>query len=427
MKLKKVMLSTSILACGICFTAPEANATTQTYFEAYANKNISSNQNLPQAKSARERVAASHVRRNHTFSEFGEDYTNFKNRMSKEYGFDFGADVSFLGQRGAPSGHKTSFQTIIYPYLTWQNFQNEYGTGTLNMAYNIVRYGGSISGNNLGSNLGLVSGINDYGSTQTSFDELYYTWQLGGSWNWMTLALGQFPMYNFDGSTYNSNQQVNFIGEALSQNMTSTYSTAGFGTYVQIAPNSEWTFALGAQDASDIDGVSVQLNNFSDNHYTTFGYAAYSPTISGWGDGQYSILLYNQPAVSQQPNTTNGWSFNFSQNFGKKWNVFARINGVTGHVNEVNQSYVLGTVYNNPLDRNPLDQIGFAAAYNKIDKIAVDEPTEHKAEKMLEAYWAWGISKWMTITPDIQFYIDPALNPKSDYDTVFSLRTTFFF
>lgn len=88
---------------------------------------------------------------------------------------------------------------------------------------------------------------------------------------------------------------------------------------------------------------------------------------------------------------------------------------------------MLGAVYNDPLDRNPLDQIGFAAAYNRVDEKALGEPTEHKYEKVLEAYWAWGISKWMTITPDIQFYIDPALNPKSDYDTVFSLRTTFFF
>ena len=33
----------------------------------------------------------------------------------------------------------------------------------------------------------------------------------------------------------------------------------------------------------------------------------------------------------------------------------------------------------------------------------------------------------MTLTPDVQFYIDPALNRKSDYDTVVSLRASFFF
>ena len=80
------------------------------------------------------------------------------------------------------------------------------------------------------------------------------------------------------------------------------------------------------------------------------------------------MLLYNQPYVDVQKETTNGWSLNASQNIGEKWAVFGRINGVSGSTAEINQSYVLGAVYNNPLDRNPLDQIGFAAAYNKIDE-----------------------------------------------------------
>ena len=74
-----------------------------------------------------------------------------------------------------------------------------------------------------------------------------------------------------------------------------------------------------------------------------------------------------------------------------------------------------------------MDQIGLAFAYNKIDEDAVGSKLTHNSEKIIETYWAWGISKWMTITPDIQFYIDPAENPKSDYATVFTLRTTFFF
>lgn len=426
MKMKYTLLSTSILACGICFSAFETQA--QSYFENYASQKLTTNPHLNKAKSAKERVAAGEIRRNHDFSNLGEDYTSFKNRMSKEYGFNFGMDVSVMGQRGAPNGSKTSMQTIIYPYLTWQTFQNEYGTGTLNMSYNIVRYGGSISGDNLGSRLGTATGINDYGSSSNAFDELYYSYQLGGGWDWLTLAAGQFPMYNFDGGTYSANQQVNFVNEGLSQNLTSTYSTAGVGAYAQIAPtDTDWNFTFGAQDATNIDGISVRVNDLSEEHYTTFGYLAYSPTVKGLGAGQYSVLVYNQPSVTEQPTSTNGWSFNFTQDLGPKWGVFARLNGVTGHVAEVNQSYVLGAVYNNPLERNPLDQIGVAAAYNKVDPIAVGEPTDHKYEKVLEAYWAWGISKWMTITPDVQFYIDPALSPKSDYDTVFSLRTTFFF
>ncbi len=384
------------------------------------------NKSVNKSKSAKQRIAASQIRRNFEFSTFGDAYTSFKNNLQKDYGIDFSFDISYMGQRGAPSGKNSSMQTIYYPSLTWNIFNNHYGSGTLNMAYNSVKYGG-ISAEKLGNRLGTVTDINDYNAPSYSFDELYFDYQLNGDFNWLTLALGQFPLYNFDGSAYNSNQQVNFINYALSQNASSTYPTASLGAYIQLTPGNEFSFAFGGQDATNITGSSIKTNNLNEEHYTSFASFTYSPTFSQLGSGQYSILLYNQPGVKQQPETTNGWSLNFSQNIGEKFNIFARINGVSGHTADINQSYVLGAVYNNPLDRNPLDQIGLAFAYNKIDEDAVGSKLTHNSEKIIETYWAWGISKWMTITPDIQFYIDPAENPKSDYATVFTLRTTFFF
>ena len=112
---------------------------------------------------------------------------------------------------------------------------------------------------------------------------------------------------------------------------------------------------------------------------------------------------------------------------GEKLSVFARVNEVSGSTEEISQSWVIGGVYNNPLDRNPLDQIGLAYAYNKLDEAAVGEPLAHKAEQIVEAYWAWGIGNMLTITPDVQLYINPALNQKSDYGVVTSLRATVFF
>ena len=135
-------------------------------------------------------------------------------------------------------------------------------------------------------------------------------------------------------------------------------------------------------------------------------------------------MLYNQPAVKLQPQTTNGWSINLSQNIGEKWNVFARVNGVSGHIDTIEQSWAAGVVLLNPLNRNDLDQIGLGYAYNKINETAVGEPLAHDAEQVLEAYWAWGFANRLTITPDLQFYINPALNQKSDYATAVGLRFT---
>lgn len=378
------------------------------------------------AKSGKQRIESNKIRRNNPFTHFGQTYTDFKNMLSRRYNLDYSVDVSYMPQYGAPSGKKAAIQTAIYPSVTWTAFNNENGNLSFNAAYSIVRYSGT-QAQTLQNRIGVATDINDYDSPSNTFDELYLSYQLPGKANWLTVALGQFPIYNFDGTTYDANQQVNFINYALSQNASSSYPSASLGGYMQISPNPEWNFAFGAQDATNIDGYSISTAHLGEEHYTTFASLSYTPTIGKLGDGQYSILLYNQPGVEEQPQTTNGWSLNLSQDFGDVLSVFARANGVSGDMIDIDQSYVLGMVLNNPFDRNPLDQIGFAGAYNKINETAVGENLANSAEKVLEAYWSFGVSKWMIITPDIQFYFDPAENPKSDYATVFTLRSTIFF
>jgi len=353
-------------------------------------------------------------------------YQDFKNELNKKYGFDYSVDVSVLEQRSSPNGENNAVQAYIYPSFSWTTFDNHYGIGTLNFAYTIIRYGNHTA-TDLGNNSGMVTPINDYPDKQTEFNELYYTYQLGGQWNWLTLGLGQFPIYNFDGTEYNSNQQVNFLNDSLAQNASASYTQAGLGVYAQISPNDEWSFAIGGQDGTNVDATSVKFNHLNDEHYTTFGYVAYTPTVKGVGSSEVSVLVYNQPWVKEQQETTNGWSLNVSQNVGEKWSFFARLNETSGSIEEIRQSWVLGGVYNNPLNRNSLDQIGLAYAYNKIDEKAVGEAISHKAEQIVEAYWAWGIGNMLTLTPDIQMYIHPALNQKSDYGFAGSIRATVFF
>lgn len=106
--------------------------------------------------------------------------------------------------------------------------------------------------------------------------------------------------------------------------------------------------------------------------------------------------------------------------------IFARANGATNSPEPIKQSYMVGTVWNNPLKRNALDQIGLAYSLNKLNK-AVNGTPSRSVENVIEAYWSWGISNYLIITPDIQFYINPGLNEKSNTATVTSLRATVMF
>lgn len=361
----------------------------------------------------------------YTTDDLSRDYTNYKQYLADKYGINYELDYSVMFQRTAPSGKSNAVQSYLYPEINWTTFNNSYGTGTLNFAYDSVYYGHH-NADDLANNSGFVTSINDFPNKSQEFAELYYTYQLPNRYNWLTFGLGQYSLYNFDGGSYNANQQVNFINYSLSQNAAATYTTAGVGAYVQLTP-SDWEITFGAQDASDIDATSVRVNKLNDGHYTTFGMVSYNPSVRGLGAGQYSVMLYNQPSVDEQPQTTNGWSVNLQQALNEKFALFGSLSGVDGSVATINQSYTLGAVYNNPLERNQLDQIGLAYAYNKVDETAVGSPIFHDAEQVIEAYWAWGIGKFATITPDLQMYINPALNQSSDYGFAATMRFAVFF
>lgn len=353
------------------------------------------------------------------------NYSQFKNMLDNKYGVEYNLNYSLLAQHASPGGKYNAVQSYFAPSIAWTTFDNRYGIGIFNASYYSIFYGNH-NVTDIQNRTGMVTSINDFTDNEQEFADLYYTYQLPRRYNWLTFGLGQYSLYNFDGTDYDSNQQVNFINYSLSQNGSATYADAGLGAYVQASPGN-WSIIAGFQDATNIEASSIRLNHLNDKHYATFAQIGYNPKIRGWGNGQYSIMVYNQPYVNEQPQTTNGWSFNAQQNIGEKLALFGRINGVTGSVATIKNSYVAGMVLNNPLNRNGLDQIGAAYSYNDISESAAGESLSHTGEHVLEAYWAWGISKWATLTPDLQFYIHPALNETSDYGTAVSLRLSVFF
>lgn len=353
-------------------------------------------------------------------------YANFKKWLSDKTGLTYSIDISLLGQRVAPNGKGTPWQTQYYGSANWNMFSSDrFGKGSSQIAYTAVRYWGA-NANDVSSRVGILNSFNDYMSKANYFDQLSYTHQFPGRLSWLSATIGQFPIYNFDGTDYNSNQQINFINYALSQNGSSTYPTASLGGYVTLTPSEKLSFSVGFQDAHNVSGSRISTKDFDKKKYTSFFSATYTPSIEGLGRGEYSLLVYNQPSVPEQPGTSNGWSLNALQNIGAKWAVFARANGAVNSPETVKQSYMLGVVCNNPFNRNALDQFGLAGAVNKLNKSVNGEGTR-SVENVLEAYYAFGVSNYLTITPDIQFYVNLGADQDRHTATVASIRATVMF
>ena len=409
-------------------TIPGTSSQERTVLKTNAQKKELSASFVSGHKSVKKRLDHADFRAKMEAADWVKDYNQMKQALADKTGITYSLDISALGQRGAPNGKITPWQFQYYGTVSWNIFKSDtFGTGSVQAAYTAVRYArGPRNGNTLSSNIGVISSVNDYGDNENNFNQLSYTHQFGGKMNVLSVTLGQFPISNFDGGAYDSNQQVNFLNLALSQNGSSTYPTASLGGYISLTANEEWSFTAGMQDATNISGNRITTKHWGDRKFTSFISASYSPTWEGVGSSEISVLFYNQPGVEEQPGTSNGWSVNVSQNIGEKWAVFARVNGAVHSPETIKQSYVLGGVYNNPLGRNPLDQIGVAVAVNKLNK-KVNGPGTRSVESVFEAYWAWGISSILTITPDIQFYVNPGENQKSNTATVASIRATLMF
>ena len=370
-----------------------------------------------------QRLAARQKMEGYSFSDFDKAYSSAKNDLQDKLGIQVGMDISYTMQRSSPNGKQTAIQGIYYPYLTWDMFKNtKIGSGQLNVNYNLVRYWGA-EASSLQGRSNFAVPFNDYPSDEEIFSQFSYTHTLPGDLNWLSFTVGQFPLYNFDGTEYLDNQQTALMNYALSQNASSAYPSASLGGYLQ-AQNGQFSMAAGYQDATNIDGAQIHLKDAFDGKYTVFGSFSWTPTFD-IGSGQYSFLYYHQPSVEKQPEKVDGWSFNMQQNMGDKWVVFGRINGSSGGAVPVKNSYAAGFSFLNPLERNPLDAITMGMAYNRLSPKGLDYPDYMRNSEMaLELQWVWGIGKHITITPDLQIYPHAGLDGDRGVGTVVALRTT---
>ncbi len=351
-------------------------------------------------------------------------YVNAKDRFQKATNLQYSLDVSIMYQWGSPDGGPPAGQLLLSPSVNW-DFPGEtpIGSGSLQFAYDFPWYVTSRNAENVQSNLGLITPVNDFPSNVRSFDQLTFTDVLPGGR--ASIVVGQYPVSDFDTNQYADNQQINFISYPLAQNGSSTYPVASLGAYAQVTPITGISFATGFQDANNVAGKSIQFNTFGDGRYTWFGYGQWNPQFRNLGTGQYSLLYYRSPSVPTQPSTS-GWSVNGVQNLNDTWGLFLRANGASGFTTPIRTSIAGGGVWNDPLKRDRLDQIGLGIAWDQAARPPANPP-DSRDEWVIEAYWAWTFFSFLQISPDFQLYIHPSLDPGRSSAWLLSLRTLLLF
>jgi porin len=375
-----------------------------------------------------DRLRAAQVREQPSLDEEITDiysqYVKAKNEVQKAASLQYSLDVSATYQWGFPEAGSPAGELLFSTSINWDFLKNtSLGSGSLQFAYNIPWYMTSRNALELQNKLKLITPTNDFPTNMPAFNQLTVTYVPPR--NWVSVVVGQFPISNFDTNQYANNQQINFISYPLAQNGSSTYPSASLGIYTQVSPTNEISFAAGFQDANNITGKTIQFSSFGDGQYTWFVYTQWNPQFKRLGSSQFSFLYYRSPSVPEQASTS-GWSFNGVQNLNDNWGLFLRANGADGYTTPIKTSIAGGGVLNNPLNRDKLGQIGLGIAWDQAAKPPAN-PSSARDEWVMEAYWAWTFVKGFQITPDVQLYVHPALNPGQSNVWVFSLRSSILF
>lgn len=348
-------------------------------------------------------------------------YSTAKKEIRAATGITYTFDSSFLSQWGAPDGGTGAVQALFMPVVQWKAFDDPtLGTGSFEFFFQATQYWSAATGSSQQARLKVNSPANDFPVNNLIFMQASYTQELPGKW--LSVTAGQYPIANFDGNAYANNQQVNFIGYSLSQNGSQNYGQSSLGAYAELKPAKRITVAGGFQDGNNIAGNYIQFSTLGLGQYAWFLYGAWSPTLTGLGRGQYALLYYNQPSVPAQPRAGDGFSFSASQPIGKTWGLFLRANTASNSSWNIQSSVATGGVMNDPLGRNPLDQIGLGMAWNKTNMNLYPAAYARQSETMMELYWVTTFGKRLQITPDVQLYFQPALTPNTGMAAVFTIR-----
>jgi hypothetical protein len=355
-----------------------------------------------------------------------DQYLQLKKELQDASQLQYSALVSTFPQWGTPKGGPGVVQFVYSSNITWNPFADTgIGSGAFNFSYLRNQFWTNANTASQQNRLGLITTPNDWAVNGYQYNQLMYTHTLPGSWNWLSVAIGQYTFLAYDDNEYADNAQTNFISLPLAQNATQTYSNGALGAYAQAAiPNGQFTFAGGFQGPTDVAGEVLTSRGLSTGKYAYFAAGEWTPNfVAG---GSYSLLGYTQPSVPQQPSSSKGVSFNGAQDIDPKWGLFLRANHASGNAIPIETSVSWGAICNDPFARNPLDRAALGSFWDKTNLKAVAQAARN-AEWGTELYYHYTIFKGVRLTPDIQLYFNPALNPRTGAAAVFTIRTTAFF
>ncbi len=350
-------------------------------------------------------------------------YYDFKTKVNDKYGLAFGADYNALYQGASESlGEDDAAGGVIRFYGTWTlRGRGSKDTGALTFKIeNRHRLGGGIAPQQLAEEVGYAGltaiTFSDAGSILTN---LY--WQQSFNDNSVAFAAGIVDVTDYVDVYGLVSPWTNFNNLAFSTDPTIPAPDQGLGAAVRGTFGGNYYVLAGL---ADTNGDPSDPGEAFDSFFDTAEY--FKHVEAGWfssWDNRFSDNVHLtawQADAREAAQVPEGWgaALSFSRKFDNRWLPFLRLGYTDGGGGSLlERSLSAGFGY---FRKDRSDVLGVGLNWGRPSEGTFGPGLDDQFTA--ELFYRVQLFQHMTITPDIQLLVDPALNPEEDTVWVFGLR-----
>ncbi len=349
-------------------------------------------------------------------------YFDFKKRIRKNYGLAFSFDYNALLQIATESlGEKTAATGVVRFYGKWDLIGRASGN-TGSFVYKVENrhsLGTDISPNELGSEIG-YAGLTATTFGDTGWELTNFFWEQRLFDERFIIAGGVVDTTDYVNVYSMSSPWTDFNNLAFLNDPTIPTPSQGLGAAALVLVTRNLYVLGGFADTNgDPTDPWESVNTFFDQaeYFTHIELGWISSFQSRYRDNVHITAWYADKR--KEPDVPKGWglAFSFNRRLAERWEPFVRAGYADdgGALWDKNISVGLGYYTQ---EESGLIALG----------LSWGEPSEEnfgeglKDQYTAEIFYRIQILQNVTVTPDIQLLVDPALNPEEDVIAVFGIR-----
>jgi porin len=344
-----------------------------------------------------------------------EPWRNWKKRMSDEHGFEFTGHYTTLYQNLSDSltHEDTASSGVFRATAKWTLL----GEGTKDTGSLVAMIDHRHKFRDIAP-AGLASQAGYAGVTGTLYSDIDWAvvnlnWQQGLNDGTAGLLVGRYDPNDYMNVLGYTNPWTTFSNVAVLLDASVAFPDASWGVAGGSWFRDQWFAMGGGNDANGV--VSDNLEFFdSGSEFFSWGTLGWSPTQSDrYFRNVHATFWHVDQREDAGIDSAKGVALAGNWTFNDQWMPFVRAGWSEGSAPIYNRSATAGLIYKF-LFRSDLVGIGLNWG---------DPSTETSREqKTIEAFWRVQFAQNFSITPSVQWLIDPALNPEHDLIYVAGLR-----